>query len=88
MRSAALFLLRLYKRLVSPILPPMCRFEPTCSVYMMQAIEKYGFLRGGWLGVKRLSRCHPFHAGGHDPVPALVDRTADAPAATTDLMAV
>lgn len=69
MRTVALALLRLYKRFISPILPPMCRFEPTCSVYMAHAIEKYGFLRGVWLGLRRLSRCHPLHAGGWDPVP-------------------
>jgi uncharacterized protein len=69
MRSVALFLLRLYKRFLSPLLPPMCRFEPTCSVYTMHAVEKYGALRGCWLGVRRLARCHPFNPGGWDPVP-------------------
>ena len=69
MRRVALALLRFYKRFLSPLLPPMCRFEPTCSVYTMQAVEKYGFLRGAWLGVRRLSRCHPFNPGGWDPVP-------------------
>ncbi len=69
MRVVALVLLRGYKRFISPLLPPMCRFEPTCSVYMMQAIEKYGFLRGWWLGAKRLSHCHPLNPGGWDPVP-------------------
>jgi len=69
MRGAALFLLRCYKRFLSPLLPPMCRFEPTCSVYTMQAVEKYGTLRGIWLGVRRLGRCHPFNPGGWDPVP-------------------
>jgi len=69
MRAVALALLRSYKRLISPLLPPMCRFEPTCSVYMMQAVEKHGALRGVWLGVRRLARCHPFNPGGWDPVP-------------------
>ena len=69
MRGVALFLLRGYKRFLSPLLPPMCRFEPTCSVYTMQAVEKYGTLRGVWLGVRRLGRCHPFNPGGWDPVP-------------------
>lgn len=68
-RGAALFLLRGYKRFISPLLPPMCRFEPTCSVYTMQAVEKYGALRGVWLGARRLARCHPFNPGGWDPVP-------------------
>jgi putative membrane protein insertion efficiency factor len=69
MRRLAIFLLRCYKRFLSPLLPPMCRFEPTCSVYTMQAVDKYGALRGIWLGVRRLGRCHPFNPGGWDPVP-------------------
>jgi hypothetical protein len=69
MRSVALLLLRFYKRFLSPLLPPMCRFEPTCSVYTMQAVEKYGAARGVWLGIRRLARCHPFNPGGWDPVP-------------------
>ena len=69
MRRLLLALLRGYKRFLSPMLPPMCRFEPTCSIYMMQAIEKYGPLRGVWLGIRRLSRCHVFNPGGWDPVP-------------------
>jgi putative membrane protein insertion efficiency factor len=67
--KAAVALLSGYKRWISPLLPPACRFEPTCSVYAAAAIRKYGFLRGAWLAVKRLSRCHPFHRGGLDPVP-------------------
>ena len=69
LRGAVLMLLRGYKRFISPLLPPMCRFEPTCSVYTMQAVEKHGVLRGTWLGVRRLARCHPFNPGGWDPVP-------------------
>ena len=68
-RGLALSLLRFYKRFISPLLPPMCRFEPTCSMYTMQAVEKYGALRGSWLGIRRLSRCHPFNPWGWDPVP-------------------
>ncbi len=69
LRGAVLLLLRGYKRFLSPLLPPMRRFEPTCSVYTMQAVEKHGVLRGSWLGVRRLARCHPFNPGGWDPVP-------------------
>lgn len=61
-------LLRLYKRWISPLLPSACRYYPTCSEYMLEAVEKHGALKGVWLGVKRLFRCHPFHAGGFDPV--------------------
>jgi putative membrane protein insertion efficiency factor len=60
--------LRGYKRFVSPLLPSACRFYPTCSEYMLDAVEKYGALRGVWMGVCRIGRCHPFHSGGYDPV--------------------
>jgi len=69
MRAAALLLLRAYKRLVSPLLPPACRFYPTCSEYAAQAIAKHGVLRGGILAARRLMKCHPLHPGGYDPVP-------------------
>lgn len=69
MKWLALKGLRLYKRFISPMLPSACRFEPTCSVYMYQAIDKYGVLKGGWMGIRRIGRCHPFHPGGYDPVP-------------------
>jgi hypothetical protein len=68
MREAVIAVLRLYKRWISPLLPSACRFHPTCSDYMCQAVEKHGVLRGVWLGIGRLGRCHPFHAGGFDPV--------------------
>jgi putative membrane protein insertion efficiency factor len=68
-RSFLLLLLRGYKRFISPLLPPACRFEPTCSVYAMGAISKHGALKGSWLAFRRLMRCHPFHPGGFDPVP-------------------
>lgn len=68
MRLAVVLLLRFYKRCLSPLLPSACRFYPTCSEYMMAAVERYGVVRGVWLGMRRLFRCHPFHAGGYDPV--------------------
>ena len=68
-KRALLGALRFYKRQISPMLPPGCRFYPTCSVYAMQAVEKYGALKGGYLALKRILRCHPFHPGGYDPVP-------------------
>ena len=64
-----LALLRFYKREISPYLPPSCRFVPTCSEYAMQAVMKYGAVKGGYLAVRRILRCHPFHPGGYDPVP-------------------
>ena len=67
-RLIVIGLLRFYKAAISPWLPSACRFEPTCSVYMMDAVAKYGVARGVWLGLKRLGRCHPFHQGGYDPV--------------------
>jgi putative membrane protein insertion efficiency factor len=68
-KRTALFVLKCYKRYISPFIPPACRFEPTCSVYMYRAIQKKGFSRGFLLGIRRLLRCHPFCAGGLDPVP-------------------
>ena len=63
--------IRVYQRTISPLLPPACRFTPSCSEYAAQAIERYGAARGSVMAVKRLLRCHPWHPGGHDPVPEL-----------------
>ena len=66
---AVLGAIRLYQRIISPAIPPACRFTPTCSEYTYQAVSKHGVMRGLWLGINRLLRCHPFHPGGYDPVP-------------------
>ena len=67
-RRLMLGLVRLYQLLVAPALPPVCRFWPTCSQYSYQAIDRYGAVRGIWLSLRRLSRCHPFQPGGYDPI--------------------
>lgn len=69
MRWLALKLIRGYQVAISPLLPPSCRYVPTCSEYGYEAIERYGLLKGGWMAVRRIGRCHPFTKGGHDPVP-------------------
>jgi putative membrane protein insertion efficiency factor len=68
MKFLVLDLLGIYKAVVSPLLPPACRFEPTCSEYAREAVEKYGAIRGTWMGLKRILRCQPLCKGGHDPV--------------------
>ena len=65
-----LLLVRAYRLVLSPLLPPRCRFAPSCSRYALEAIALHGAWRGGWLTLRRIARCHPFHPGGHDPVPA------------------
>ncbi|MBV9293683.1 MAG: membrane protein insertion efficiency factor YidD [Frankiales bacterium] len=70
MTRLLLLLISAYRRLLSPLLGPHCRFEPSCSRYAEAAVREHGAARGGWLALRRLSRCHPFHRGGYDPVPA------------------
>lgn len=69
MRTLALVLITAYQKLLSPLFPRTCRFFPSCSEYAKQAIQKYGLWRGGWLAIKRITRCHPGNPGGLDPVP-------------------
>ncbi|WP_434222785.1 membrane protein insertion efficiency factor YidD [Limnospira platensis CENA597] len=69
MKRILIGLIRGYKSLISPVLPPACRFYPTCSEYAMEAIDRFGIFRGGWMAIARILRCHPLHPGGYDPVP-------------------
>jgi putative membrane protein insertion efficiency factor len=69
MKTVLIGMIRFYRSFISPLKPPCCRFTPTCSEYAVQAIEKYGALKGSWLAVKRIIRCNPFCKGGYDPLP-------------------
>jgi len=69
MRKLLIFPIRAYRYLISPLFGPHCRYTPTCSQYAIEAIETHGAIKGCWLAIKRLSSCHPWHAGGYDPVP-------------------
>lgn len=70
MKTVLIWLIRFYQRNISPAFPPRCRFRPTCSAYALEAITKHGVLKGGWLALRRLLRCHPFYKGDiYDPVP-------------------
>ena len=72
MKKLLIILIKGYRKFISPLFPPSCRFQPTCSQYTLEAIETFGALQGSWLGIKRILRCHPFHPGGYDPVPPRV----------------
>lgn len=69
MKTLLAALIRLYQYLIRPMLGSNCRFAPSCSDYALEAVQKYGALKGGWLALRRISRCHPYHPGGYDPVP-------------------
>ena len=69
MRHTFILLVRGYQVAIGPLLPASCRYYPSCSAYMIQALERHGALRGGLMGIRRILRCHPFHVGGYDPVP-------------------
>ena len=69
MRKILIGLIRIYQYGISPYLPPHCRYTPTCSAYSVEAISQFGILRGGWMALRRIGRCHPWHEGGYDPVP-------------------
>lgn len=69
MKTILMGIIKIYQKVISPLTPPSCRFYPTCSHYGIEAIDKHGALKGSWLAVRRISKCHPFHEGGFDPVP-------------------
>ena len=77
MRSVVRGAIRFYQLAVSPLVGPACRFHPSCSQYALEAVSRFGVLRGGWLAVRRLGRCHPFHPGGYDPVPPAAHHCSD-----------
>ncbi|MFM2312074.1 MAG: hypothetical protein RLZZ04_1350 [Cyanobacteriota bacterium] len=78
MKIILLGLIRGYRQFISPLFPPSCRFQPTCSQYAIEAIAAYGTIKGSWLAIARILRCHPFHPGGYDPVPTEDENPHDA----------
>lgn len=84
MSRPLLALIRFYQRTISPSIGAQCRYQPTCSQYALEAVERFGALRGGWMGVRRIARCHPGRAGGYDPVPGGVELGSSSPPQLTD----
>ncbi|NJL40220.1 MAG: membrane protein insertion efficiency factor YidD [Leptolyngbyaceae cyanobacterium SM1_4_3] len=78
MKALLISLIRGYRLLISPLFPPTCRFQPTCSQYAIEAIARHGAVQGSWLATRRILRCHPFHSGGYDPVPPKSQDVEDA----------
>lgn len=74
MKKTLTFIIKIYQKIISPLTPPSCRFYPTCSHYGIEAIDTHGALKGSWLAVRRISKCHPFHEGGFDPIPEKVEK--------------
>ncbi|RKU38952.1 membrane protein insertion efficiency factor YidD [Candidatus Poribacteria bacterium] len=68
MKILLIYAIHCYRKMISPLFPPTCRFYPTCSQYALEAVTKYGAVKGGWLALKRLSKCHPYHPGGYHPL--------------------
>ncbi|WP_432360127.1 membrane protein insertion efficiency factor YidD [Sporosarcina sp. UB5] len=74
MKTILIGIIKIYQKIISPLTPPSCRFYPTCSHYGVEALQKHGALKGAWLTIRRISKCHPFHEGGFDPVPEKIDK--------------
>lgn len=74
MKTILISIIKAYQKIISPLTPPSCRFYPTCSHYGVEALQKHGALKGAWLTIRRILKCHPFHEGGFDPVPDKIDK--------------
>ena len=77
MKKIFILFIRFYQKFISPLFPAKCRYYPTCSQYTLKAIQEYGAIKGTYLGIKRILRCHPFHEGGYDPVPKIKNKNSE-----------